>query len=153
VPFTGSAEITIDAKQRLAIPAKYRSLLDPEKDKAWYCVPSPGGLIRLYSETEFNDLAARWHRTLTPTGDQAELEAELFSSAERIEMDSAGRITIPRDMLSLVGLGTDVVVIGALNRLEVRDRAKWIAGRQDRFARLAGLVEKVEARRDSGATN
>ncbi|MCC6426120.1 MAG: hypothetical protein IT435_04795 [Phycisphaerales bacterium] len=149
MPFTGSADITIDAKQRLAIPAKYRSQLDPDKDRAWYCVPWPAGIVRLYSETEFTSLAARWDRTLTPGAEQAELEAELFGLAERIEMDSAGRITIPKSLLELVGLGTDVVVVGALNRLEVRDRSKWESGKQDRFARLPGLVEKFEARRQT----
>ncbi len=150
MPFTGSSDITIDAKQRLAIPAKYRSLIDPEKDKAWFCVPWPGGILRLYSETEFTTLAGRWDRTLTPGAEQAELEAELFGLAERIEMDSAGRITIPRGLLDMVGLGTEVVVVGALNRLEVRDRSKWESGKLDRFARLPGLVERFEAQRRGG---
>lgn len=149
--FTGSTEITIDAKQRLAIPAKVRSQLDPEKDKAWFCVPWPGGILRLYSESEFTALAANWNRTLIPGSDQAELEAELFGSAERIEMDSAGRITIPKPLLDLVGLGTEVVVVGALSRLEVRDRAAWQAGRQDRFARLQTVVEKFESKRPPGS--
>ncbi len=145
--FTGSTDITIDSKQRLAIPAKVRSQLDPEKDKAWFCVPWPGGILRLYSESEFTSLAASWNRTLIPASDQAELEAELFGSAERIEMDSAGRITIPKGLLDLVGLGSEVVVVGALSRLEVRDRAAWQAGRTDRFSRLQTVVEKFESRR------
>lgn len=81
--FTGSTDITIDSKQRLAIPAKVRSQLDPEKDKAWFCVPWPGGILRLYSESEFTSLAASWNRTLIPASDQAELEAELFGRADR----------------------------------------------------------------------
>lgn len=148
--FTGSTDITIDSKQRLAIPAKFRSQLDSEKDRAWFCVPWPGGILRLYSESEFTSLAASWNRTLTPGADQAELEAELFGSAERIEMDSAGRITIPRPLLDLAGLGTEVVVVGALNRLEVRDRASWQGGRSDRFARMQAIVEKFESKRSAG---
>lgn len=148
--FTGSSDITIDSKQRLAIPAKFRSQLDPEKDRAWFCVPWPGGILRLYCETEFTSLAANWNRTLIPGSDQAELEAELFGSAERIEMDSAGRITIPKPLLDLVGLGTEVVVVGALSRLEVRDRASWQGGRTDRFARMQTIVEKFESKRAPG---
>lgn len=50
--FTGQAEITIDAKQRLAIPSKFRARLpkDQTEDKtSWFCVPWPdGSLLRLY---------------------------------------------------------------------------------------------------------
>ncbi|MBL8965103.1 MAG: hypothetical protein KF787_07665 [Phycisphaeraceae bacterium] len=148
--FTGSSDITIDSKQRLAIPAKFRSQLDPERDTAWYCVPWPGGILRLYSVTEYSSLTARWERTLIPGADQADLEAEIFGSTERLEMDSAGRITIPRPMLDMAGLGTEVVVIGALSRLEVRDREAWKAGRNERFARLPSVVEKIEPRRTAG---
>lgn len=148
--FTGSSDITIDSKQRLAIPAKFRSQLDPERDTAWYCVPWPGGILRLYSVTEYSSLTARWDRTLIPGADQADLEAEIFGSTERLEMDSAGRITIPRPMLDMAGLGTEVVVIGALSRLEVRDREAWKAGRNERFARLPSVVEKIEPRRTAG---
>ena len=45
--FTGHSEHTIDAKLRLAIPAKYRNNLTPERDGlAWFCVPWPGGVLR-----------------------------------------------------------------------------------------------------------
>ncbi len=40
--FTGYSEHTIDAKQRLAIPAKYRAQWDDKRDgTAWYGVPWP----------------------------------------------------------------------------------------------------------------
>ncbi|GMV24725.1 MAG: transcriptional regulator MraZ [Phycisphaerae bacterium] len=140
--FTGSSDITIDSKQRLAIPAKFRSKLDPAKDAAWFCVPWPGGILRLYPESEFTSLAAGWNRTLIPNSQQAELEAAVFGMAERIEMDSAGRITIPKGLLDMAGLGTEVAVVGAMNRLEVRDRGAWQAGQLDRFSKLQAMAEK-----------
>ncbi len=154
--FTGHSELTIDAKMRLQIPAKYRNAWDEARDgKAWYCVPWPGGIVRLYSETCFEGLASQGaggrRATLTPDQDAADLEADLFSLAERIEPDSAGRIALPKQHLELAGLGaggSEVVVIGAGNRLEVRDRAAWQQTLAQRFARLPSLVAKIEARRE-----
>ncbi len=154
--FTGHSELTIDAKMRLQIPAKYRNAWDETRDgKAWYCVPWPGGIVRLYSETCFEGLASQGasgrRATLTPDQDAADLEADLFSLAERIEPDSAGRIALPKQHLELAGLGagsSEVVVIGAGNRLEVRDRAAWQQTLAQRFARLPSLVAKIEARRE-----
>ncbi len=146
--FTGSAELTIDAKQRLAIPAKYRSQWNELTDgKAWFCVPwSDGMLLRLYPEGRFEktaQLQQAGRETLLPQAEQAQLEAEFFSLAERIEPDSAGRITLPRLHLELVSLPTDVVVIGAGNRLEVRGRDAWMPNLRERFLKMPLLADRA----------
>ena len=147
--FTGHSEHTIDAKLRLAIPAKHRNQVDPEKDgAAWVCVPWPGGILRLYTEKQFESLSARGDESLTPGEDEADLEAHLFGFAERLEVDGQGRVAIPRAHLELARLTSpEVVIVGARNRLEVRDRAAWKAGQQERFAQLPALVARIEARR------
>lgn len=146
--FTGQVNLAIDAKQRLSIPAKFRLLWDPEREgKAWYCVPWPGGVIRLYTQRRFEEMAERGEHLLTPGPDQADLEARLFSLVERLELDQEGRVTIPRLHLDLTGLSGEVVVIGARNRLEVRDRAAWEQSQLEQFRHLPELVERIEARR------
>lgn len=146
--FTGHAELTIDAKQRLAVPSKYRNQWSSERDgSAWYSVPWPDGSLRLYTEKRFESLAEQGEHSLTPGQDEAALEAQLFGFAERIEMDSAGRITIPKSHLELAGLSGEVVMVGARNRLEVRDRAKWKQSLGERFAQLPTLVARIEAKK------
>lgn len=149
--FAGQNEHTIDAKGRLAIPAKYRSRWDATRDGgAWYCVPWPTRLLRLYTEAGFTRLAERSEGTLTPTPEQADLEAALYGFAERLEMDSAGRIMIPKTHLELTGLGGEVVVVGVRNRLEVRDRAEWTGAQDQRFANLPDLIAKLGGNADAG---
>lgn len=145
--FTGHAEVTIDAKQRLSIPAKFRGLVREEDGKAWYLVPWAGNVVRMYTESRFVALAERGPQSLTPNSDQAELEATFFGLAERVEPDSNGRIVLPRSLTDLTGLGSDVVVVGAMNRLEIRDRAQWAAGLKERFAQMPALVEKIELKK------
>jgi len=148
VLFTGFAECTIDAKMRLAIPAKHRAAWNEKRDGAgWYCVPWPGGVLRLFTESRFNQLAEQAPQTLTPEADEADLEASLYGLAERLEMDSAGRVTLPRSHIEFAGLTTDVVVVGVRTRLEVHDRAAWLREVPNRFARLPALVAQIESRR------
>lgn len=150
--FTGFSEHTIDAKQRLAIPAKYRNQWHPQRDGgAWICVPWPTGHLRLYTEAVFARLSETDPGSLTPDDDQAGLESDLYGFAERIEMDGSGRITLPRLHLDLTGLGNEVVVVGAKNRLEVRGRAEWTASMKERFERLPELARKMQARRNGKA--
>jgi MraZ protein len=152
VLFTGVSEHTIDAKLRLAIPAKYRNQWQPERDGgAWFCVPWPGsdsqqtGILRLYTEAAFTKLAEQLDSTLTPQDNDANLDADYFSFAERLEMDSQGRIAIPKPHMELTRLNTEVVIVGARNRLEVRDRAAWIAGAAARFANLPTRVAQTKS--------
>lgn len=147
--FTGHAELNIDAKQRLAIPAKYRGQLKLKESEPfpWVCVPWSARVIRLYTEEMFEALASGEHDTLSPGEDQADWESTFFGLAERVEMDGAGRIAIPKLQLEITGLKNEVVLIGARNRLEIRDRAAWNATIPERFARLPALVEKIESSR------
>jgi len=151
--FTGYSEHTIDAKQRLAIPAKYRAQWDEKRDgTAWYGVPWPGGLLRLYTETMFDALAEQMgSRSLAPSRDEASLDAGIFGFAERLEMDKQGRVALPRHHLELTGLAGDVAVIGAGNRLEVYDRAAYQAARQGMFERLPDVADRMRNGRAPGA--
>ncbi len=142
--FTGQYEKTIDSKGRLAIPAEIRARWDVKKEgAAWYAVPWVGGLIRLYTEADYEALAASRTKTLTPGQDEAEVQATLFGLSRRIEEDSAGRLRIPDQHMALAKLGNDVVLIGAGDRLEVRDRQAWQAGEAERLAKLPDLLAKI----------
>ena len=148
MPFTGNYVYTIDAKNRLAIPASIRSRWDPTRDgAAWYAVPWVGGLIRLYTETDFNARAGASPLTLTPDEDEAELQATLFGLAHRIEPDSAGRIRLPEEMLALTGLPREVALVGAGDRLEIRSRDQWERSKADRLTQLPELMRRIGAKR------
>jgi DNA-binding transcriptional regulator/RsmH inhibitor MraZ len=91
-------------------------------------------------------MAESIEQSLMPAEDQADLDADLFSLAERLEMDAQGRVALPSPHLELTGLSGEVVVIGARNRLEVRDRAQWLQSQTDRFQRLPTLVARTRTR-------
>lgn len=149
--FTGQYEHSIDAKQRLAIPAEVRSRLRPKDDgEAWCATPWLGGVIRLYTEAHFEKLGSARSLTLTPDEDEAELQATLFGLTRRLEMDSAGRIRLPEDLLQMTGLSREVVLVGAGDRLEIRDREAWRASRDARLAQLPDLIRRMSARREVG---
>jgi MraZ protein len=126
--FTGHAELTIDAKQRLAIPAKHRAGLTAEKDgTAWYSFPSGKGKLTLYTEKRFTEVAEKGEFNLTPTEAEADRASKFFSMCERIEPDSANRIVIPRMHRTISELGDDVVMVGCGKYLEVWNRSLWEA--------------------------
>lgn len=148
--FTGHAELTIDSKGRLAIPAKYRNKWDAQRDgSGWYCVAWPDGTLRLYTEAQFERLAHQLDESLMPDGDEAALERSFFSQAEPLQMDSAGRVMLPKRHQKRTGLtlNTAVVVVGARNRLEVHHRDAWNEHDEEMFKQMPALIVRMEQRR------
>jgi MraZ protein len=125
--FTGYYEHTIDAKHRLAIPAKFRSRLDPERDgSALVMVPGqPANTLWLYTERHFERLAERADSALIPDDDQLRFEQIFYTLAEILELDSQGRILVPERMMARAGLGRDVVICGVRDHAEIRPRESF----------------------------
>ena len=129
--FTGTYEHTIDSKSRLAIPAEVRSQVQRLAEKAgdasvcFYVTLGEGGTLNLYTEQGFEQRARELDDSeLEPTQLLA-YERLLFSLAQRVEMDKQGRVRLPESLLKRTNLGTDVVLLGVKDRLEVRDRTAW----------------------------
>ncbi|MEM9372937.1 MAG: hypothetical protein AAGA55_04765 [Planctomycetota bacterium] len=145
--FTGQAEATIDAKSRLAIPAKFRARWD--KDAAgstWCCVPwMKTNTLRLYPLSTFEQLsrAGRTAPSLTPGDDQAELDLIIHSATEQVDIDGNNRIRLASWQVEGLGLPSDVIVLGAGDHLEIRDRASWQAGFKDKLAAMASLADRL----------
>ena len=126
--FTGHHEHAIDAKNRLAIPAKFRSRIDPERDgKGLYVVPGvPLSTLWIYTERYFEALVERRvSSSLIPDEDVLRFEQEYFPRAELLELDSQGRILIPDKMLKDARLERDVVICGVRDHLEIRRRDEF----------------------------
>lgn len=145
--FTGQAEATIDAKSRLAIPSKFRSRWDPERDgSTWFCVPwVKTKSLRLYPEKVYEELfrAGRRDPSLTPGDERAELELILHSATEQVDVDSNNRIRLVGWQVEALGLGGEVIVLGAGDRLEVRDRGAWQREFADRLGSMASLADRL----------
>ncbi len=67
------------------------------------------------------------------SSEYSKIERFFNAYSAELELDAAGRVMVPAKLLEKTGLGKEVVVIGAGNRLEVWDREAW--KREERRAR------------------
>jgi len=120
--FLGQFYHNLDDKGRLTIPARYRDLLVPEGayimqgfDQNLMVQPSVmyEGLSHHISQMSVTDPTARMLRRL------------IFSTAERIEVDKAGRILIPQFLRKFAGLDSSLVVVGMGDYFEVWSPQAW----------------------------
>lgn len=142
----GQYDCTLDAKNRLMVPADFRRELDRSGGTRWYAILHGGNRLWLMPEDEFAAQVQKIRPTLLPTPEQVEFVRKLFSRSQVIEPDKQGRIVLPEKLLRKAGLGGEVTLVGMGRYIELNDRARWQAEQaEDDFddvlarARQAGI--------------
>ena len=129
--FTGTYEHAIDAKHRLAIPSDIRRELQrglgtSEGDTVvLYCVLGGTDALCLYTEPGYQRLADELRHSDIDPVELLDYEEVFYANSKRIEMDSAGRVRLPENLLKQTGLSGEIVLAGAGDHLKIRDRTAW----------------------------
>jgi len=144
VLFTGAHEHSVDAKHRLAIPAAVRNQLrSAGSADALYIHVGANGALWLWPEPTFEKMAGDVEPSLSPDPELQEFDELTFPDTHRAEFDSAGRVTIPDQMLAEAGLGNKVVIIGMRHHMEVRDPEQWQQHRQHQIAKRREIAQRA----------
>lgn len=124
--FLGQYEHSIDEKGRLTIPVRYR---EPLNDGAFITQGFERNLMVL-TAASFNQLYQHVN-DLSITDPNANLLRNLiFSNAEQIEVDKAGRILIPPFLRETLLVNSTTVIVGAGEYFEIWSPELWIQRRQ-----------------------
>jgi MraZ protein len=137
--FFGTYTPKLDEKGRLFLPAKFRDQLSGGlmvtrgQEHCLYVWPRP----------EIERITERLREA--PVSNKATRDyIRMFSSGASDEApDKQGRITIPSKLRDWAELSKEVVVIGAMNRLEIWDEARWNAYSEEQEVAFAELSEEV----------
>jgi len=141
--FKGQAAYSVDAKGRVAIPAKMRNALTPEAqgtftltkgfEKCIYAYPQDGWKVKEdeYSQLNVNNRKAR-HRVRM-----------ILMWAEEVSLDGQGRISLPRSLADYAGIGDRALIIGAMDRIEIWDPEAFEAYLQEQTMDQESLAEEV----------
>ncbi len=136
---TGTFARSLDEKQRIAIPKRLRDALG-EGVAALYVTPGNDGSLNVYTEEQLSQLAQRLEAS-SPAQQEVRAFGRLFyARAERVELDTQGRIRIPPELALSAGLEKEVVLLGVQNHMELWDKIRWeayLAGQQPRYDEIA----------------
>ena len=132
--FRGTSAYSLDAKNRLTVPARYRAAFGHGVVMAKGTEPC----VALWVPEDYDAYADSVLAGFPPFSEEAdELRRFFNASSHEAELDGAGRVQLPPFLLQHAKLTKEVVVTGSGNRLEVWDREAW-----DGYD--AALVERVK---------
>jgi MraZ protein len=146
VHFRGTFDHTLDAKNRLTVPARYRAALSEGVVLAMPVDLKP--CVGLWRPEQYETYTQRALAQLPPLSTRlSELERFFYGSSQDAELDAAGRIMIPGFLAKHAAVAKEVVVVGAGDRLELWDTGAW---NEHRPTLLSGVAEAT-ARVDDAA--
>jgi len=119
--FLSHHQHSIDEKGRMTIPASYRKQL---KDGAYITQGFDQNLIVL-PRTSFERISTRINQMSLTDPAARQLRRLIFSHAEKIEFDRAGRILIPLFLRESALLANAAEVVGAGNYFEIWSPELW----------------------------
>lgn len=111
----------IDAKGRMALPAKFRNQLGAGMVMA----RGQERCIYLLPQLEFRRIAMQIQRTSLGNKAAREYLRVFLSGAVDQDPDKQGRVLVPQMLRDYANLGNDIVVIGVGTRAEIWNRQAW----------------------------
>ena len=135
----GQYEHTIDAKKRLALPAKFRGELG-EKVIVTKGVES---CLVVYTEKEFKVMSDKLSSLTISQSEARSFTRTILAGAMEINLDKMGRILLPDYLKKYVGLAKNVIICGLSNRLEIWDATKWDAWTKEAEKGVDKIVSKL----------
>jgi MraZ protein len=131
---------TIDDKNRVSLPAKFRTLMG----KKLVVTPGLDSCLFLFTGKEWEKVAGRLSENASMlSADMRSFTRYMFAGAFEAEVDSIGRILIPDFLRDRAGLKNKVVLIGVQNRVEIWGEKNWSEYRRVVQNQADGLAEKL----------
>ncbi len=118
--FLGEYEHTLDAKGRLAVPAKFRGHLE----RGAVLSKGMGRCLSIYTMTRWEEKSAALVDGKTDE-DLRDFERRVYPSANEVDLDGQGRLVIPAKLREYAGLSSEVTVAGVRDHVEIWDRVNW----------------------------
>ena len=119
--FIGEYQHTIDAKGRLAVPAKFRAKL------------SSGAVVTrgldkclfLYAQDEWEKIAEKLANLPLAKSNARAFARLMLAGAMEVDIDKQGRINLPKYLTGYAKLNNDAVIAGLYSRLEIWNPKDW----------------------------
>ncbi len=122
--FIGEYEATLDAKGRFLLPSGIKKQL-PESGA------EPFVLNRGFEKCLSLYTSKSWKPLFTNLGNLNDFDPKVrqfkryfLNGATQVELDNAGRLLLPKNLIEYAGLDKDIVLVSGIDKIEIWDKIK-----------------------------
>jgi MraZ protein len=125
IGFLGEYEATLDAKGRFLLPVGFKKQLGEDSSSQFVLSRGFEKCLTLYPIHVWEPIFARLSKLNDFDPKVREFRRYFLNGAIQVELDSAGRILVPANLKEHAGLEKDIVLVSAMNKIEIWDKNKY----------------------------
>jgi MraZ protein len=143
--FKGQASYSVDAKGRVAIPAKMRAAMSPEAKSTFIITRGFERCVFLYPLDRWDRMEAEMRELNMYNRESRDFLRTILRWADEELLDGQGRVAIPRPLLEFAGIAPagSALIIGSLDHLEIWDPTHFETYTSAQVDDYEGLAERV----------
>ena len=142
---SGEYEHTLDEKNRLTLPARFRSRFA----EGLVITRGMEDCLSIFTPEEFSQSIESRLAKLDPLSRESrDMRRFYFSGTVEVVPDKQGRVMVPQALIQSAGFSREVMVVGVLDHLEIWDRAAWRDYMKQVEENVEDAAERLAAQRD-----
>ena len=124
--YKGINNKNVDAKGRMAIPARYRACIESQAaSKMVVTIDTEDKCLLLYDVSEWEKIEKKISALPSFNKATRRIQRLLIGHATDVELDSQGRILLPSQLRHYAGMDKKVTLIGQGNKFEIWSSDVW----------------------------
>ena len=123
---TGEYRHVVDSKSRVLISNKLRGQIDADEHGSnFYLVLGANGILCLYPERYFEQIALAVAPQTTAPDESVVFERMSFALASKVELDGQGRLLLNERLRKRAGLKDHITLVGVRDHIELWNSESW----------------------------
>ncbi len=124
IRFLGEYEATLDAKGRFLLPTGIKRQIPEEETGSFFINRGFEPCLNLYP-------MKNWEPIFDEIGKKSDFDPKVrefrrfFLNGAILELDSAGRLLLPKNLMEYAGLQKDILLVSANDKIEIWDKSKY----------------------------
>lgn len=125
IGFIGEYESTIDAKGRFLLPSGFKKQLPEQESHVFMINRGFEKCLTLYPIQSWDPIFNKISQLNDFNPKVREFRRYFLNGAIQLELDSAGRVLLPKNLMEHASLVKDIVLVSAINKIEIWDKIKY----------------------------
>ena len=151
--FIGSYECKLDSKGRIMIPVAIKKQLNPILSKGFVIKRAVfSNCLELYPIDEWNVLMEKVNSLNRFNKKNNDFIRRFNAGVRTINIDSSGRLLIPKNLISYVNIKKEIVISSTVNILEIWDKSNYEKAIDEATIDFGSLAEEVMGNKDENVS-
>ena len=139
----GEYEVAIDAKGRFLVPSGFRKQLSEGEADRFVINRGFDNCLSLFPLSSWNALAEKINKLNDFNAKAREFKRLFLNGATKVEVDSAGRVLLPKPLQEYAGIKKDMVFSAQGNKVELWDKDTYFNYINQKSGNMSDLASEV----------